>query len=72
MLYKLNGSTHLLCDVLPYPLARAVTPTYVLEVVVGSATVRMLAETIKAYVLMQNIGKEFSYVSLVYTIIMQY
>jgi len=70
LLYELNGSTQLPCDVKPYPLTRADAPLYVLEGCVGSATGWMLPEIIKTYVLMQNMWKEFSYVSLIYTIIM--
>ena len=54
MLCELNGSTQLPCDVKPYPLTRAFTPSYVLEGCVGSATGWMLPETTKTYVLMQN------------------
>jgi hypothetical protein len=48
VLYDLNGSTHLLCDVLLYPVARAVTPWYVLEPD-ANGTGRMLSETIKTH-----------------------
>ena len=70
VLYELNESTHLLGVVLPNPLAMAVTPTNVPAFDGGSGTGRMLSETIKTYVLMQNIWKKFSYVWLIYTITM--
>jgi len=72
VLYKFNGSTHLPGDVRPYPLTWAVAPSYVrlLEPYDGSETGQTWTETIKTHVLMQNIRKEFSYVSLICTIIM--
>jgi hypothetical protein len=65
VLYKLNGSTHLPCCVKPYPLTRAVTFTYVLLRSVGSCTGWMVSETINTCVLMQNLGMEFCYISLI-------
>jgi len=70
VLYKLNGSTHLPGDVGPNPQSRALSPSYVLESSGGSATGRMVSETAKTHVLMQNLWQELSYISLICTIIM--
>jgi hypothetical protein len=57
VLCKFNRSTHLLCVVLPNPLTWAVKPANVLEASVAtvSATVRMLSEIIKTYVLIETL-----------------
>ena len=46
VLYELNWSTHLLCVVLPHPLAMAFTPAKLPAVVGGSPARWMLSETI--------------------------
>jgi len=46
VLCELNRSTHLLCVVLPNPLAVAISPTNVPAFDGGSGTGRMLSETI--------------------------
>jgi len=46
VLYELNGSTHLLCVVLPHPLAMAVTPANVPAFDGGSCTGWMQSEKI--------------------------
>jgi len=46
MLYELNGSTHLLCDVLPHPLTMAVRFTNKPALDPGSGTGRMLSKII--------------------------
>jgi len=49
VLYKLNGTTHLLCVVLPNPLTRAFSPPNAEEIGGGSPTGLMLSETINRY-----------------------
>jgi len=47
VLYELNVSTHLPSDVRPYPLTRAISPSYVLLSCGGSETGHMVSDTIK-------------------------
>jgi len=65
VLYELNGSTHLPSVKEPYPVSMAMSPTYEIDSSIGSTTGRMVSETVKTHVLMQNIWKGFPYVSLI-------
>ena len=65
VLYKLKGSTHLPSIVEPYPVTITSAPTYAVELSIGSMTGRMVSETVKSHILMQNIWKGFSYVSFI-------